>query len=183
VDNDKAEFEIEEVDDNDDDDDDDDDDGGDDDDDDEYELSYDEYQQACEKIIDENEKYLDMFESALIEKGLSKKTVNNHVGNVDFYINTFLLRDEPTPMKEGCFMVDSFLGEFFIRKCMWSTPESIKSTAASLKKFYSCMADNEMVDKVDYDYFCETIKDNIKDWQETCRQFNDPAQENPFAWF
>ncbi len=37
--------------------------------------------------------------------------------------------------------INDFLGEFFIRKCMWSTPGTIKRTAASIKKFYKFMPD------------------------------------------
>jgi len=142
-----------------------------------------EYEEACERRIEENEHYLDLFESFLAEKGLSKKTIQNHMQNTEFYINSYLLRYEPEPIKEGCYMIAGFLGDYFIRKCMWSTPGNIKSTAASIKKFYSCMFDNEIIDKNDYETLCESIKENIEEWQETCRQYDDPDDENPFAFF
>ena len=77
----------------------------------------------------------------------------------------------------------SFFGDFFIRKCMWSTPASIKSTAASLKKFYKCMLQHGYIDKESYDYLCFDIKENMEDWQEECAIYNDPDEPNPFYMF
>ena len=79
--------------------------------------------------------------------------------------------------------IDEFLGEFFIRKCMWSTPATIKSTAASIKKFYKCMLDHGKIEKGDYKFFCETVKVGMEDWQALCAQYNDPEEENPFGFF
>ena len=146
-------------------------------------MDFEAYEKECEKIQEENEKYLELFEAELVEKGLSERTIHTHLNNVDFYINTFLLRCEPLQIDEGCYRIDDFLGEFFIRKCMWSTPGNIKTTAVSIKKFYACMAEKEIIDKMDYEILCDTIKDDIESWQEICRQFNDPYEENPFALF
>ena len=30
-------------------------------------------------------------------------------------------------------MLGDFLGDYFIRKCMWSTPSTVKTTAASIR--------------------------------------------------
>lgn len=136
-----------------------------------------------EKFISDNEKYLEIFQSEMIENGLLERTIRSHLNNADFYLNTFLLREEPIPMNQGYWYVDNFLGDFFIRKCMWSTPATIKSTASSLKKFYKCMLGYNLVDKEDYEVLSEIIKDNMEDWLDDCRQFNDPDQVNPFFPF
>ena len=146
-------------------------------------AEYEEYEEMCKKIREDNEGYLDIFERDLTEAGLTDKTINSHLGNADFYINTFLLREAPVPMKEGDMYIDEFLGFFFIRKCMWSTPGTIKTTAASLKKFYKCMLENGKITVADYDTLCEIIKENMGEWQEDCRKYNDPHEENPFAFF
>lgn len=134
-----------------------------------------------EKLQKENEEYVKIFESDLLEKGLSAKTVNRHISNIDFYLNHFLLYGDLIPMKHGCGMVDAFLGEFFIRKCMWSTPGTIKSTAASIKKFYKCMVEKNLVEKDAYTLLCEVIRDNMEEWQDRCSFYNDPDEINPFS--
>ncbi len=64
------------------------------------------------------------------------------------------------------------LGYYYIYKCMWFTPGNIKTTAASIKKFYKSMCDHGYVDRADYKELCQIIKDNMEMWQEECGEFN-----------
>lgn len=146
-------------------------------------MDYEGYQKACEMIRRDNADLLELFERDLIRNGLSQKTVSRHIDNVEFYINDYLLYEDARPMEDGVFQIDDFLGYFFIRKCMWSTPGTIKSTAASIKKFYKCMADYERISREDYDYLCGVIRDNMSNWQSDCEQFNDPDAPSPFSFF
>jgi len=145
-------------------------------------MTYEEYEQLCKHERESNEEYLKEFESNLNEDGLSANTITRHLSNIEFYINEYLLREEPLEMREGCYYVDDFLGYFFIRKCMWSTPGTIKSTAASLKKFYKCMESKGNVQEDEYQELCNTIKENMDIWQEDCERFNDPSISNPFGY-
>ena len=146
-------------------------------------FDYDEYERECNKIRKDNEEYLELFEEDLKNSGLSPKTINRHISNVDFYINEYLLREEPLPMDYGTSRLDLFLGDFFIRKCMWSTPGTIKSTAASIKNFYKCMTDHDKIKRSHYDLLCSDIKENMEQWQDDCAVFNNPDAANPFDWF
>lgn len=146
-------------------------------------FNYEEYEKECNKIREANDKLLSMFETDLTNAGLSPQTIRRHLSNVDFYINEYLLREEPLTMEYGTAKLDMFLGDFFIRKCMWSTPASIKSTAASIKKFYKCMLDHSKLDKRYYDCLCDDIKENMEQWQDECAIYNDPDAPNPFDWF
>ena len=97
-------------------------------------MDYNEYERLCELQRETNKKYLTIFENDLTQAGLKEKTIKNHLFNVDLYINEYLLRIEPLEIQHGCdYELDTFLGDFFIRKCTWSTPGTIKSTAASIK--------------------------------------------------
>lgn len=49
-----------------------------------------------------NLKYLDLFREELEHAGLSGKTIQRHLSNTEFYLNTYLLHDEILPMEEGC---------------------------------------------------------------------------------
>lgn len=146
-------------------------------------MDYDEYLNKCKSIRDTNNCLLELFSSDLAKSGLTNKTIDRHLSNVDFYINEYLLYADALPMESGLSMLDSFLGDFFIRKCMWSTPGNIKTTAASIKKFYKCMLDHGKILKSDYDYLCSEIKDSMETWQEECAIYNDPDAPNPFFFF
>jgi len=130
------------------------------------------YEVLCERIRAVNKTLLQLFEEELNDNFLSQKTIKNHISNIDFYINNFLLHFEPRPMEEGCFTLEEFF-QFFIHKCMWSAPSSVRSMGASLKKFYKCMLENEKIKKESYDFFIAEIKENISDWAEECDDWND----------
>lgn len=131
------------------------------------------YEKKYEKKVKENEKYLNLFETWLRQNGLSQKTIKKHIENVSVYINDFLNYYEITDMKEGCTSIDEYLGDWFVRKCLWSTPSTIKSTAASIKKFYNCMKELNYVTKNAYDFLCEEIKENIEYWVSNVEDYND----------
>ena len=144
-------------------------------------MDYEEYEAKCKEIREANTSYLKLFERDI--KQLSPKTVRKHLDNVDFYINEYLLREDALSMKEGISEINGYLGYYFISHCMWSTPAAIKSTAASIKKFYKCMLDHGFIEKAEYDDLCFTIKENMEYWQEECARFNDPDGEDPFDFW
>lgn len=132
-------------------------------------LDYAKYEKLCERQQEKNEEYLSVFEIDLIAAGLTQKTINKHLRNVDFYINMYLLREGPLEMSTGCgYKIDMFLGYYIIYKCMWSTTGTIKRTAASIKKFYKSMSENGYISTVQYKEFCDIIKENIVAWQKEC---------------
>ncbi len=144
-------------------------------------MTWEEYGEKCDKIREENKRYLEVFLEDI--NGLSDKTVNAHLGNADFYINDYLLSEEALTMDQGIFNINSFLGDYFIRKCMWSTPASIKSTAASIKKFYKSMLEHGFIEKDDYVLLCNTIKENMDEWQDACEAYNDHDAVVPFEFW
>lgn len=75
---------------------------------DEFEL--DKYEEECEIIREENEQLLELFREDL--NGLSPKTIDRHLDNVDFYINTYLLREEAYDFTQGIGALDDYLGYF-----------------------------------------------------------------------
>lgn len=146
-----------------------------------YEEPYGDYEAEAKKIEEENETYLQLFYKELLEKGLSVKTATKHTRNIDFFLNQFLMYYDLGSVEDGCFQVDSFLGDFFIRKCMWSTPPAIKQYTTSLKKFYKCMQEHGHVGKESYKALCEEIKESLPAWMDLCEQYNSPG-ENPFGF-
>ena len=99
-----------------------------------------------------NEIFINNFESWLNEKGLVKKTIRKHISNIDLFLNNYLVYSDISTMEEGVYDIDMFLGDWFIRKCMWSSKNSIKETASSIKKFYQCMSEYEYISKEDYKF-------------------------------
>jgi len=139
---------------------------------------YEKYEADCRKIRKSNEKLLLEFEKWLKLSGLSEKTISNHRSNIDFYINEYLLYEDATEAKDGIHSVSMFLGYWFIKKAMWASQSSIKSNAASLKKFYAFLADNNVVDKEDLDELKQTIREERPEWLATLKRYDDPSIED-----
>jgi len=127
---------------------------------------YERYEKDCRSIRASNEKLLNKFENYLQGKDLSPKTVKNHLDNIDFYINEFLLYYDANLPQEGIFKIDSFLGNWFPQKAMWANPSSVKSYIASFKKFYSWMVEQRLNTAEDLQEMKEWIKEDKDGWIE-----------------
>ena len=136
---------------------------------------YKQYEIECEKIRESNEKLLEDFENWLRTSNLADTTIRGHLENIDFYINEYLLYEDAIEPQEGIFSVSMFLGYWYIKKAMWASESSIKSNAASLKKFYAYLSERGMVEKEDLDSLKETIRGEMPEWVATLDRYDDPS--------
>ena len=137
-----------------------------------------------EKKIKENQtrnkKFIKEFEEWLKEKSLSDKTIKKHISNVDLFINDYLNYYDIETAEEGITSVYSFLNGWFIEKCMWATPYTTKEEAASIKKFYAYMSEKGYVEKEDYKFLCEELKDNMDEILDTLEAFDNGTYYDMF---
>lgn len=140
------------------------------------------YEQRSEAMRRANEGLLAAFGEWLTISKLSDKTVRNHVANIDFYINEFLLYEEPLAPEEGVSRVGEFLGFWFIRKAMWASTSSMKGYGASLKKFYTFMAEINRVAQADLQALKREIKDEMPEWLATLARYDDPEIDVADVW-
>lgn len=143
---------------------------------------YEKYEIECEKRREENDTFLTGFTQYLENKKLSKKTVDKHVSNIDFYINEYLLYETPQHASEGITALDDFLGYWFIRKAMWSTPTTVKENITSLKYFYSYFNQIGLIDDGELSEMKADIKENKTEWIETVKRYNDPDGDFEEIW-
>ncbi len=140
---------------------------------------YEKYVEDRKTKRDANKRLLSNFKTWLKSSGLSKKTIDNHLSNIDFYLNKYLLyQDNTNEKKYGVDAVDMFLGYWFIKKAMWSTQSSIKNNAASFKKFYTFMYEKGLIDKDDLADLKKTIKEGMPEWLTTLKRYDDPSVED-----
>ena len=130
------------------------------------------YDKKVEKNIKRNEKYIVEFELWLKDKGLVNKTIKRHLDNISLYLNDYLNYYDITKMEDGIDEVYSFLNGWFIEKCLWASKNSLKETAASIKKFYECMVELGYVKEEEYKFLCNVIKDNMGEFLEQLEAFD-----------
>lgn len=137
-------------------------------------TDYQEYEQACKVIRQENQALLKEFYAWLEAQDLSEETINRHFSNAAFYIQEFLLYEQPLRPQQGCSDIDMYLGSWFIRKGPIATPGTVKTTATSLVKFYSFLVEKSLVTPQQLEKMRKTIKTEMKHWQERARRYRDP---------
>lgn len=138
-----------------------------------------EYEEACERIRATNDALLSDFDHWLTTKGLSDKTVREHAQNIELYVNHYLLYEDAIEAAEGAHHVSMFLGYWFIRKALWASEASIRSNAASLKKFYAFMLERGLISYEDLVGLRETINECLPDWTATMSRYDDPSITDP----
>ncbi len=141
---------------------------------------YEKYEEDCKEIRESNARLLKEFGSWLILSELSEKTIKNHISNIDFYINEYLLYEEAIEVVNGINKVSMFLGYWFIKKVMWASKASIKSNAASLKKFYTFVNEKGLIDKEDLNGLMKMIKEEMPEWLEELDHYDNSSIED--AW-
>lgn len=74
-------------------------------------IDFEKFEKQCDEIREINAKYIEEFVDELSKKGFVDKTIKRHYENVDFYLNTYLLREDALTMENGC--KDEYLSDFF----------------------------------------------------------------------
>lgn len=141
------------------------------------------YEKKMNENVKRNEKYLLEFEKWLNKKELVNKTIKKHLNNISLFINDYLNYYDITKAEDGLDEVFPFLNSWFIEKCMWSSRNSLKETAASLKKFYQYMSENNYVDVIDYKKTFDFIKDNMDELLESVDEFNNFDEDEYYDLF
>lgn len=141
-------------------------------------MTYAHYEKEAEKARKANEALLKLFKKSLEKEGLAQKTITKHTQNIDFFINEFLLYSDVIPANEGASHVSEFLGYWFIRKAMWASPATIKENAASLKKFYTLLCEQNMIPPKELEELKQDIKTEMPEWIATVQRYDDPEIED-----
>lgn len=140
------------------------------------------YDIQCQQIRKENADLLGAFSRWLQEAGLSATTIRSHCYNLDFYLNHFLLYADTLRPADGVAYVGEFLGDWFIRKAMWSNKTTTKANAASLKKFYAFMADRGLIKPEEFASLKQQMKNELPEWLDAVERYNDPDVDLEDDW-
>jgi len=136
-------------------------------------FDFEDYEAKVGILREKNTKLLDKFEEYLVNKKLSANTIRKHYFNCDFFINEFLLREEPIEAEQGWVNINEYLGYFYIKKCNWSTKNGMKETIASLNKLYKFFEEIGVMSKLDYKEYNSFIKENKDSWFEALKADED----------
>jgi len=120
------------------------------------------YEQRVQVIQLANQPILDGFENWLLQAGLSKQTITDHVDNMRFFARYLLLyASSPCRLDEATEgNVYDFLEDWFPRKALWASVSSMKVYLASFKKFFTWMGATGLVAPQTVEDVLSTLKDS-----------------------
>ncbi len=119
------------------------------------------YDKQVEAMRAYNQPILDAFQAWLKEAGLARKTIKNHVDNIDFFTE-YLVYYEPLKRLDEANDDDvfTFLSSWFPHKAMWANITNVKSYLASFKKFFKWMGETERISNETVTEVLDTLKEN-----------------------
>jgi site-specific recombinase XerD len=130
------------------------------------------YDENVKRIRKHNEPILAGFNSLLMHSALSTKTIKGHIQNIEFFAE-YLIYYEPLKTLDQTESSDvvSFLDDWFLRKAMWSSVESVKAYFATFKKFFSWMRDVHYMSENAVILILEDLKEGREDIMDTARLY------------
>lgn len=102
-------------------------------------LNFNEYKKLMDINIKRNCQFLKEFSKWLKKKKLDKKTISNHIKNVDLFLNDYLNYHNIKKMEEGQKEIDSFLSNWLSNIYGNSNKVFLRNMKESLDLFYECM--------------------------------------------
>jgi hypothetical protein len=130
-----------------------------------------------EMEIQKNKEILLGFEKWLKSKLYTEKTINNHIGNIDFFANHYLLQHEIIPIEKGALLIGGFLDDYLIRKTNWASKNSINENISSFKKFYTFLNEIGELSNTELQKMKELIKTEKEYWMENYESYENGNED------
>ncbi len=107
---------------------------------------------------------LQTFESYLREYNLSDKEIENHLSNIDLFINDYLLRYEVIAFHNGIHTVGEYLTEWLTENFYGVNKKDIEIYIESFIKFYTHNVNGGYLEKDDMIELYQIINDEVRPW-------------------
>lgn len=136
------------------------------------------YEEMAARLTDANEGYLAHFTNDLIlEKKMGKVKAHEHAERLRFFGNDYLLNYGSEGLVDGVGSFPSFVGDWFIRKCMWSDVRAVKENVESFRLWLRFLAGSKKVPPEDLVDLHRRLEKDLDRWCLRAQCYNDPEWE------
>ncbi len=118
-----------------------------------------------------NDAIIKEFEQSMKTSGLVKKTIRNHIQNVDLFVNDYMLIEE-IEFENWHDEIDEFF-EWAIRKNVVISQSSLRQFVSSIRKFYKFLFDTRKIDIKTSKKVNSVLREGVTDWSISVQQFED----------
>ncbi|MBQ8708320.1 MAG: hypothetical protein IJ523_09565 [Succinivibrionaceae bacterium] len=138
------------------------------------------FDENTEKRRTEYNRIIKLYIQSMEQDGLAKLTISRHCECLDLFLNEYLAYEHEITVQDAVQYASEYFGYTFIRDFAQSA-DSIKTHAASIKRFYKWLLGQGLVTKEGYAGFCRDIGDsNIRKWKKDFEQYYDLTKPDPF---
>lgn len=142
------------------------------------EMDYDAW---VEEISKANNKIIDEFEQFLNTKKLSKKTINQHIDNVDTFANYYLTTYSYCgTIFDGYKNFEDFFGYWLITKYLIISKSFMTAMIVSMKKFYTFLFLTDYIDQNSCADALASLKYGKEEWLEQLKMYEDGTYYSQF---
>lgn len=117
------------------------------------------------QVENANYELLALFETWLMEQGLSHATRIRHLQTMDLFLNSYLMDIGPMAPDEGIFKLDEFFVYWLPKATPWVSSSAVQGMLPGLKKFAVCLNQQGLLAQDDLQDFLALIKTRRKDWE------------------
>src|SRR5690606_11623423 len=140
------------------------------------------YEKRRKELESANQPLFHGFHGFLIEKKVGKKVASEHIDRLEFFANVFLIDYQDESLAEGYDEVSGFLGDWFIRKVMWSDEASLAANIETFRMFYDYLRSSGQIDATRHAELRALIDNSEGDWFRYLRRYNDPSIKPEDVW-
>ena len=144
--------------------------------------------EKLKKVIKQNNDLLNQFGEYLLQKDLKIKTINKHLDNLDLFLNHFLpyyagnSENKIANIYDIVDEFDNYFGDWYIKKVLYSSVSTLKSSLTSLKKFYKFLYEIGKIGKVDLETINSIIKENKDEWILKMKMYDNDEDLDDYDW-
>lgn len=137
------------------------------------------YEEMEARLTAVNEELLAHFTNDLIlKKKMGKKKAHEHADRLRFFGSDYLLGYQSEGLVEGVFSFPSFVGDWFIRKCMWSDVQSVKENVESFRLWLRFVGESGKLPASDLIRLHKRIDEDLDTWCLRAKCYSDPDWEH-----
>lgn len=140
------------------------------------------YEKRHAALLAANADLLHEFHAHLLASKHSKKMAAAHRDRLSFFADVYLADYCNVPLAEGFEKIGEYLGDWFIRKAMWSDLKTINENIATFRAFYAFMNASGRLGDDALGELEETIAKESGIWLRHLKRYNDPRIDLEDVW-